>query len=128
MSTPTSRQAYRDPQARATAASMPAASSSGNSASFWPVAGSIDRSIPTASDYLLPAPVRFSGGSRTGEADPHDAERPYGDAPPLTPASRGSSPQGGEPRSGRHRVGFPRDRRGKVPRQACGGREGGRRS
>src|SRR5713101_7330884 len=48
MSTPTSRQACREPQARATAASMPAASSSGKFASSWPVAGSIERSIPTS--------------------------------------------------------------------------------
>src|SRR5216684_2302850 len=48
MSTPTSRQACREPQARATAASMPAASSSGKLASSWPVAGSIERSIPTS--------------------------------------------------------------------------------
>src|SRR5712692_10087531 len=48
MSTPTSRQACREPQARATAASMPVASSSGKFASSWPVAGSIERSIPTS--------------------------------------------------------------------------------
>src|SRR2546425_8654273 len=53
MSTPTSLHAWREAQARAIASSMPAASSSGKWASSWPVAGSIERSVPTAPDYVL---------------------------------------------------------------------------
>src|SRR5229473_1004544 len=95
MSTPTSRQACREPQARATAASMPAPSSSGKFASSWPVAGSIERRIPTGDirthgreQACHDLPVARAPVKRTPAVPNVPAETPL-PSPPL----RGGAPQ-----------------------------------
>src|SRR4030081_3978496 len=114
MSTPTSRHAWREPHARAMAASIPAASSSGNWASSSPVAGSIERRIPTPSDYFLLSlsltalalrergSVRLNGGARTGQAEAHDP----------SPASSPARARGRTPETGGDRIRLAGDRRG----------------